>query len=271
MIKSSSGSNGNNNNSTISAEPGVFGRFFLEVGSLSRFLVLFFKNLFVPPYEFKEIAKQSYILGYKSLTLVGITGFIMGLVLTIQSGPTMAKFGAESWIPGMVAISIVREMGPIITALICAGKLGSSIGAEIASMKVSEQIDAMEVSGINPIKYLVVTRVLATTLMVPILVIFADAIALYGSYAGVNIEGKVSFYMFFSQVVSSLTFSDLFPATIKTFFFGFTIGFIGCYKGYYTSNGTEGVGTSANSAVVISSLLIFVIDMIAVQITNLFS
>lgn len=245
--------------------------FFIEVALLSRFVALFFKHLFVPPYEWKEIIRQSYILGYKSLVLVGITGFIMGLVLTIQSGPTMAQFGAESWIPGMVAISIVREIGPIITALICAGKLGSSIGAEISSMKVTEQIDAMEVSGINPIKYIVVSRVVATTLMVPILVIMTDAIALYGSFAGVNIDGDISFYMFFSEVISSVTFIDLFPATIKTFFFGFTIGFIGCYKGYYSNSGTEGVGRAANSAVVISSLLIFIIDMIAVQITNLFS
>jgi len=245
--------------------------FFTEVTLLTRFIITFFKELVHPPFEFKEFLKQCYVVGYKSLPLVGITGFIMGLVLTIQSRPTMAEFGAESWVPGMVAVSIIREIGPVITALICAGKIGSSIGAELASMKVTEQIDAMEVSGINPYKYLVVTRILATTLMIPILVIFSDSISLYGSYAGVNITGDISLRLFFSQVIASLDFMDLIPALIKTFFFGFAIGLIGCYKGYNSDKGTEGVGVSANSAVVVGSLLIFIIDMIAVQITSLIS
>ena len=245
--------------------------FFTEVGLLTKFTFRFFREVFLPPYEFKEVLKQCYIVGYKSLPLVGITGFIMGLVLTIQSRPTLMDFGAESWLPGMVAVSLVREIGPVITALICAGKSGSSIGAELASMKVTEQIDAMEVSGINPFKYIVVTRVLATTLMIPVLVILSDGIAIFGSFAGVNIKGDVNSHLFLSQVLSSLHFTDLLPAFIKTFFFGFAIGLIGCYKGYNSEKGTEGVGISANSAVVIGSLLIFIIDMIAVQVTSLFT
>ena len=245
--------------------------FFLEVSLLTKFTGRFFKEIFFPPYEFNELVKQCYMVGYRSLPLVGITGFIMGLVLTIQSRPTLSEFGAESWLPGMVAISIVREIGPVITALICAGKTGSSIGAELASMKVTEQIDAMEVSGINPFKYIVVTRVMACTLMIPLLVIFSDCIALYGSYSGVNIKGDVSFSLFFSQVITALDFKDVFPAVVKTFFFGFAIGLIGCYKGYNSNKGTEGVGISANAAVVMGSLLIFIIDMIAVQITSLFT
>ncbi|MEO6302664.1 MAG: ABC transporter permease [Bacteroidia bacterium] len=243
---------------------------FTEVAFLTKFGLKFFKELFKPPYEFKEFLKQSYLTGYKSLALVGITGFIMGLVLTIQSRPTMAEFGAESWIPGMVGVSIIREIGPVITALIFAGKVGSGIGAELGSMKVTEQIDSMEVSGSNPFKYLVVTRVMATTLMVPLLVVFSDVISLYGSYVGVNLTGKVSFTLFFAKVFESLDFIDIIPAFIKCFFFGFIIGLIGCYKGYNSSKGTEGVGRAANSAVVIASLLVFVIDMIAVQITTLF-
>lgn len=245
--------------------------FFTEVTLITRFTFNFFRQLFILPFELNEFLKQCYRVGYKSLPLVGITGFIMGLVLTIQSQPTMAEFGAESWIPAMVAVSIIREIGPVITALICAGKIGSSIGAELASMKVTEQIDAMEVSGINPFKYLVVTRILATTLMIPILTIFSDSISLYGSYAGVNITGDISLRLFFTQVFSSLDFMDVIPAVVKTFFFGFAIGLIGCYKGYNSDKGTEGVGVSANSAVVIGSLLIFIIDMIAVQITSLIS
>lgn len=244
--------------------------FFLEVSFISKFAGRFFKELFKPPYELNELLKQCYLIGCKSLALVGITGFIMGLVLTIQSRPTLVQFGAEAWLPAMVAVSLVREIGPVITALICAGKVGSGIGAELASMKVTEQIDAMEVSGTNPFKYVVVTRILASTFMLPVLVVFADVIALYGSYVGVNLKGDVSFSLFFSQVIEKLDFMDVFPAFLKTFFFGFVIGLIGCYNGYNSNKGTEGVGRSANAAVVYGSLMVFVIDMIAVQITSLF-
>jgi phospholipid/cholesterol/gamma-HCH transport system permease protein len=248
----------------------VIKKFFLEVSSLTTFTLRFFKEAFKPPYEINELVKQFFLVGYKSLPLVGITGFIIGLVLTIQSRPTLAKFGAESWLPAMVAVSIIREIGPVVTALIFAGKVGSGIGAELASMNVTEQIDAMWVSDTNPFKYLVDTRVMAATLMLPVLVVFADTIGLLGSFVGVNLKGNVSVYLFFSQVFQSLAFSDLFPAFIKTFFFGFAIGIIGSYKGYHSNKGTEGVGKAANSAVVFASLMVFILDMIAVQITSLF-
>lgn len=247
----------------------MFKRFFLEVASITTFTFRFFKEVIKPPYEFNEVMKQSFLIGYKSLPLVAITGFIIGLVLTIQSRPTLAKFGSESLLPAMVAVSLIREIGPVITALIFAGKVGSGIGAELASMNVTEQIDAMQVSDTNPFKYLVVTRVLAATLMLPILVILADGFGLLGSLVGVNIKGDVSAYLFFSQIFQSLEFNDLIPAIIKTFFFGFFIGLIGSYKGYNSNKGTEGVGEAANSAVVLSSLMVFIIDMIAVQITSL--
>jgi phospholipid/cholesterol/gamma-HCH transport system permease protein len=246
------------------------GRFFAETGGLARFTGAFFLPPFPFPYEFREFLRQSYAAGYRSVQLVGITGFIMGLVMSIQSRPTLAEFGAESWLPGMVAISIVREIGPVITALICAGKIGSGIGAELASMRITEQIDAMEVAGNDPFKYVVATRVLAVTLMVPLLVIFADAISIFGSWVAVNITGDVSFRLFFAEVFDNVAFYDVFPATIKTFFFGLAIGIVSCYKGYYANKGTEGVGEASNQAVVLSSLLIFIIDMIAVQITSLF-
>lgn len=246
------------------------GKFFIEVTSLTMFTLRFFKELWRPPYEINELLKQAYLVGYKSFPLVAVTGFIIGLVLTIQSRPTLAKFGAVSMLPAMVAVSLIREIGPVITALIFAGKVGSGIGAELASMKVTEQIDAMQVSGTNPFKYLVVTRVLASMLMLPVLVVFADAVGLLGSYVGVNLKGNVSAYFFFVQVFQSLEFNDLIPAMIKSYFFGFAIGIVGCYKGYYSNSGTEGVGKAANSAVVFASLLVFLIDMIAVQITSLY-
>jgi phospholipid/cholesterol/gamma-HCH transport system permease protein len=188
----------------------------LDVGKVALFIKRFFKEIFTTSFEFKEFVWQCYAIGYKSLPLVSITGFIMGLVLTIQARPTMAQFGAESFIPGMVALSLVREIAPVITALICAGKIASGIGAELGSMKVTEQIDAMEVSAINPFKYLVVTRIMATTIMVPILVFYADAVGLIGGYIGCNIHSDLSFYRFFAQVIDSLEFTDVIPATIKS-------------------------------------------------------
>lgn len=242
---------------------------FNDAGEVTVFTARFFKELLKPPFEIKEFLRQCFIIGYKSLPLVAITGFIMGLVLTLQSRPTLAEFGAESWLPGMVALSLIREIAPVITALICAGKISSGIAAELGSMKVTEQIDAMEVSAINPYKYLVVTRILAATLMVPVLVVFADAVGIYGGFVGVNIHSDLSFSRYFAQVLESLDFLDIIPATIKTFFFGFFIGMIGCYKGYTAANGTESVGKAANSAVVAASLTIFIIDMLAVQLTDL--
>ncbi len=242
--------------------------FLTEAGDISRFTGRFFSQWFKPRYEIAELVRQCFIIGYKSLPLVGLTAFIMGLVLTMQLRPSMVDYGVESQIPVIVGIAIIREIGPVITALIFAGKIGSSIGAELGSMKVTEQIDAMEVSGTNPFKYLVVTRVMAATFMLPVLVMLGDAISLYGSYLGVNIRSNTSFNLFFTQVFDSLSFSDVLPAFIKCYFFGFAVGIIGCYKGYNSSKGTEGVGRSANSAVVVSSIMIFVIDLLAVQVTD---
>lgn len=243
--------------------------FLIETGNISRFTGRFFGEAFKPRYEFKELLRQCYFIGYKSLPLVAITAFIMGLVITIQSRPTLVEFGAEAWLPKMVCVSLVREIAPVITALICAGKIGSGIGAELGSMKVTEQIDAMEVSGTNPFKYLVATRVMATILMIPILSIMADAVSLYGAYLGTNIRGVVSWDLYWNQVFDTLVFGDIVPSIVKTFFFGFAIGIVGCYKGYNSNKGTEGVGQSANSAVVVSSLLVFIIDLVAVQIIDL--
>lgn len=244
--------------------------FFIEAGALTRFAMRFFKEAVSPPFEFKELLRQCYNMGNRSLLLVGVTGFILGLVFTLQSRPTLEEFGAEAWVPSMISISIVREIGPVIIALICAGRIGSGIGAELGSMRVTEQIDAMAVSGTNPFKYLVVTRIAATTIMLPLLVIYGDFLALFGSAIVENIKGNVSFLLYFNQVFDALNFSDLIPATIKTFFFGFVIGLVGCYKGYYSKKGTAGVGKASNSAVVLTSLLLFVIDFIAVIISDMF-
>ena len=242
--------------------------FLTETGDLSGFTARFFKQGFKPRYEISELMRQCFIIGYKSLPLIGLTAFILGLVLTLQLRPSMVSYGVEFQLPAIVGIAIVREIGPVIIALIFAGKIGSSIGAELGSMKVTEQIDAMEVSGTNPFKYLVVTRVIASTLMLPVLIMLGDAISLYGAWLGVNVKGNTSFHLFWTQIIDNLAFGDVLPAFIKTFFFGFAVGIIGCYKGYNSTKGTEGVGRSANSSVVISSIMIFIIDLLAVQVTD---
>lgn len=247
------------------------GNFLTEFADALLFIGRTAKETFSGHFEFKEFFHQCFQIGYKSLPLISVTGAIMGLVLTIQSRPVLVDFGAVSLLPGMVAISLIREMGPVITALICAGKIGSGMGAELGSMKVTEQIDAMEVSATNPMRFLVVTRVLAATLMIPLLILYADGLGILGSYIGANIKGDVTFLLFFSQAFSHVQFIDFLPAVIKSFFFGAVIGLVGCYKGYHAGRGTESVGLAANSAVVLSSLLVIIVDLIAVQITDMWA
>jgi phospholipid/cholesterol/gamma-HCH transport system permease protein len=260
---------------TIKLSEKTFGKtetinnFLTEVANIFLFILRTIKETFSRDFEFREFLRQCFQIGYKSLPLISVTGTIMGLVLTIQSRPILVDFGAITMLPGMVAVSLIREMGPVITALICAGKISSGMGAELGSMKVTEQIDAMEVSSTNPIRFLVVTRVLAATLMIPLLILYADALGILGSWAGANIKGDVTFVLFFSQAFSHVEFMDFLPAVIKSFFFGAVIGLVGCYKGYTAGRGTESVGVAANSAVVLASLLVLIVDMIAVQITDM--
>lgn len=247
----------------------IFSRFLTDVANVALFMTHLTRELFSGHFEWKEFFRQCFQIGYKTLPLISIIGAIIGLVLTIQSRPVLVDFGAVTMLPGMVAVSLIREMGPVITALICAGKIGSGMGAELGSMKVTEQIEAMEVSSTNPMRFLVVTRVLAATLMIPLLILYADLLGIIGSWVGANIKGDVSFTLFFSQAFYHIDFIDFIPAVIKSFFFGAVIGLVGCYKGYNAGRGTESVGIAANSAVVLASLLVIITDMIAVQITDM--
>lgn len=243
-------------------------RLFIELYSGVQFIVRFFKEVFKPPYEVKEIIKQCYEVGYKSLGLITLTGFITGLVFTKQSRPSLSEFGASSWLPSLVAIAIIRALAPLVTALICAGKVGSNMGAELGSMRVTEQIDAMEVSATNPFKYLVVSRVLATTIMVPMLMCFTGFVAMMGAYVNVHQNEMTSFITFFQQAFQKISFLDIFSSLVKSIVYGFTIGIVGCYKGFHATNGTEGVGKAANSSVVLSMFLIFIEEILIVQLTN---
>jgi phospholipid/cholesterol/gamma-HCH transport system permease protein len=244
--------------------------FFTEVYKIHLFIIRFFKEAFVPPFEFKEIIKQCYEVGVRSFTLITVTGFIVGLIFTKQSRPSLASFGANSWLPSLVSIAIMRALAPLVTALIASGKVGSSIGAELGSMRVTEQIDAMEVSGTKPFKFLVCTRVLATTLTIPILATYTAFIGLLGGYLNVAMNEGTSYTTFMQQVFQPLTFVDFVAALIKSIVFGFTIGIVGCYQGYNSNKGTEGVGKAANGAVVTAMFLVFIEEIIIVQITSNF-
>ncbi len=244
--------------------------FFAEVYKIHLFIIRFFKEAFVPPFEFREIVRQCYEVGVRSFTLITVTGFIVGLIFTKQSRPSLANFGANSWLPSLVSIAIMRALAPLVTALIASGKVGSSIGAELGSMRVTEQIDAMEVSGTKPFKFLVCTRVLATTITIPILATYTAFIGLLGGYLNVAMNEGTSYTTFMQQVFQPLTFVDFVAALIKSTVFGFTIGIVGCYQGYNSNKGTEGVGKAANGAVVTAMFLVFIEEIIIVQITSNF-
>ncbi|ABG60227.1 MlaE family ABC transporter permease [Cytophaga hutchinsonii] len=232
------------------------------------FVALFFKQVFKPPFNLRQVIDQCYEVGIKSLPLITLTGFVTGLVFTKQSRPSLEVFGATSWLPSLISIALVRALGPLVTALICAGKVGSSIGAELGSMKVTEQIDAMEVSAINPFKYLVVTRVLATTFMVSILSFYCSLVGLLGAFVNVHANDTTSFANFFQSGFSDINFIDIFSSVTKSLVFGFTIGIVGCYKGFNATQGTRGVGKAANQAVVTAMFLIFVEEIVIVQVSN---
>jgi len=243
-------------------------QYFKDVYDAYKFILLFFKEAFKRPVHFREVINQCYEVGIKSLPLITLTGFIVGIVFTKQSRPSLESFGASSWLPSLMGIAIIKALGPLVTALICAGKVGSGIGAELGSMKVTEQIEAMEVSSINPFKYLVVTRVLATSITIPLLVFYCSFVGLYGSYINVHTEDTSSILTFYQNAFSTITYLDISESIIKSVVYGFTIGIVGCFKGFNATQGTLGVGRAANQAVVLAMFLIFIEEVVIVQVAN---
>lgn len=240
-----------------------------QVYGITLFGLKFFRYVFVPPYEFGQVRKHLDELGAKSIPLLTVVGLIMGMILALQSRPTLDRFGAGGFLPAMLALTIVRELGPVITALIVAGRVSSGIGAEVGSMKVTEQIDALEVSAVDPFNYLVVTRVLACSLLLPLLTAYVDFLAIFGGYVAEWIASTSSMQLYFNEVIQSLRFYDLLPGIGKTIAFGYIIGVIGAHQGFNTTMGTEGVGRAATTAVVLSSLNIIFLDMVIIQLTLL--
>jgi phospholipid/cholesterol/gamma-HCH transport system permease protein len=243
-------------------------RAFLTLHSVYSFVLRFFKEVFFPPYEFGEIIRQCYEVGVRSLPLISLTGFIIGIVFTNQSRPSLQDLGAAALLPALIAVAIVRALAPLVTSIIAAGRVGSSIGAELGSMKVTEQIDAMEVSATNPFKFLVVTRVLATTFMIPVLTMYTMLLSLFGGWLNIRANELTSLTAFITQVFEAIQFLDIFSSVVRSLVFGFTIGMVGCYKGYHSSKGTEGVGKAANSSVVTAMFLIFIEELLILQVVN---
>ncbi len=242
--------------------------FFLRIYDIYQFLLRFWKEAFLPPYEYNAIINQFFEVGIRSLSIISLTGFITGLVFTQQSRSSLAEFGATSWLPSLMAIAVIRALAPLVTALIVAGKVGSNIGAELGSMKVTEQIEAMEVSSANPFKFLVVSRIIATTSMLPVLASYMGFVAMLGAFVNVYNHEQTSFMGFFQAAFVRIGFIDIFVLVFKSAVYGFTIGFTGCYNGYHADHGTVGVGRAANTSVVVSMFLIFIEEMFIVQLVN---
>jgi phospholipid/cholesterol/gamma-HCH transport system permease protein len=244
--------------------------FFIKIVGIARCVGNYFAQLVKPPYEFPEIVRQSYKIGCDSLPLISLTGFIIGVVFTKQSRPSLSDFGATSWLPSLIGIAVVKALAPLVTALICAGKVGSSIGAELGAMKVTEQIEAMDVSASKPYRYLVFTRVTACLVMVPMLMLFTSLVSLVGSFLNISVNEHISVATFITNAFDKINFLDFEAALIKSLVFGFTIGMVACYNGFNTTRGTEGVGKAANAAVVTSMYLIFIEELLIVQIIGWF-
>lgn len=244
---------------------GVLGAFLEESGRLAAFVGHFFARAWRRPFEARELVNQMDEVGSRSFLLCAITGLAIGVVLAMQSRGTLARFGAEAFLPNMLALSVVKEIGPVLTSLVLAGRLGSGFAAELGSMRVTEQIDAMEAAALKPFHYLVVTRVLACVIMFPLMTILVDAIALSGGFAESNLAANMDWRVFINTAFQSMRFVDVVVDTLKTSIFGFIVGIVSCYLGYNVRGGTREVGQAAMQAVVLSSLLILVADVVVVR------
>lgn len=243
-------------------------KFLIKISQVYLFIKHVFIGMFSPPFEFKEVKKQAFFLGTNSLLIIGFSSFIVGIVFTRQSRGPLAELGAEAFIPGLVAIAIVRSLGPLVTGLIACGKIGASIGAELSAMNISEQIDAMEVSGTRPFQYLVVSRVIATSIVLPILVMYANTLALLGGFVAVNLYTSTSLQLYISQVFESLRYLDLISTILKPLLFGMAIGITSSFLGYHAERSTEGTGRATTSSVVISMIIIFILDFLVLQVIS---
>jgi phospholipid/cholesterol/gamma-HCH transport system permease protein len=235
-------------------------------GELGLFCGRLIRSTLTPPYEFAELLRQCDVIGSKSLPLVALAGAATGVVLSLQTRDSLVRFGAKAFLPAVTVFSIIKESGPIITGLIVSGRVGAGIGAELGSMKVTEQIDAMEASAVDPYKFLVATRVVACTLMVPLLTVVSNFCGIFMGWVANALSEPVSLRLFLEDGFKNMEFSDYISPIVKTAVFGLNIGIVSCFQGIRTRGGTEGVGRSATSSVVLSSLFVILADVILVRL-----
>lgn len=218
------------------------------------------------PFEFREIFRQLDEIGSKSLPLVVCAGAAIGAVLALEARGSLVRFGAKSMLPAAIIFSVIHEMGPVVTGLVVAGRVGAGIGAELGSMKVTEQIDAIEASAVNPYKLLAVTRILACIIVMPLLTLVADFFGVMTGWIAATVADPISFHRFIVKGFAGTNFSDFLAPTIRTAVFGLIIGLVACFQGMRTEGGTEGVGRSTTSAVVLSSLFVILADVVLVKL-----
>jgi phospholipid/cholesterol/gamma-HCH transport system permease protein len=235
-------------------------------GELGLFSARLARAALMQPYEIRELVRQCDEIGSKSLPLVALAGAATGVVLSLQTRDSLIHFGAKSLLPAIIFYSVVKESGPVITGLVVSGRVGAGIGAELGSMRVTEQIDAMEASAVEPFRYLVATRVLACVLMLPLLTLCADFCAVMMGWIAETVAEPLSLRHFLESGLKGVRFSDFIPPTAKTLVFGFIIGIVACFQGMRATGGTEGVGRSTTSSVVLCSLFVIVADVVLVRL-----
>jgi phospholipid/cholesterol/gamma-HCH transport system permease protein len=245
---------------------GLITQFFEWFGDLGIFFWRVLRAAVTPPYEFRELFRQLDEIGSKSLPLVALAGAATGVVLSLEARYSLTRFGAKSLLPAAIVFSIIHETGPIITGLVVSGRAGAGIGAELASMKVTEQIDAIEASAVNPYRLLAATRILACILVLPLLTLAADFSGLIMGWVAQAVVEPISFHQFISSGFKGAGFSDLLPPTFKTMAFGLIIGLIACFQGMRTTGAAAGVGRAATSSVVLSSLFVILADVVLVKL-----
>jgi len=239
-------------------------------GDLGDFSWKVIRATVTKPFEFREIVRQFDEIGSKSLPLVALAGAAVGTVLALESRSSLEHFGAKSMLPAAVLYSIIHEMGPVVTGLVVSGRVGAGIGAELGSMKVTEQIDAIEASAVDPYKLLVVTRILACIVVLPLLTLVADFCGVVAGWIAESLADPISLYHFLDKGLTGVHFSDFLAPTFRTSVFGLIIGLVSCFQGLRTKGGTEGVGHSATSSVVLSSLFVILADVILVKLILIF-
>jgi phospholipid/cholesterol/gamma-HCH transport system permease protein len=244
----------------------IFVSVFEWFGELGIFCARLFRSALAPPYEFRELLRQCDEIGSLSLPLIALAGAATGVVMSLQTRDSLVRFGAKSFLPAVIVFSLIKESGPIITGLMVSGRVGAGIGAQLGSMRVTEQIDAMEASAIDPFKFLVATRVLACTLMLPLLTLASDFCGIIMGWAANTLTEPISLRLFLENGFKNMLFTDFIPPTVKTMVFGFIIGIVACFQGMRTQGGTEGVGRSATSSVVLSSIFVVVADVVLVRL-----